>query len=141
MDSAFSHVDYFGRSGESYLDMKEQYPVKECSCSVSEMVEPCVKPQESGNRCDVRWASLTDGKHVVKFTAVDNPFELSVKPYSDTELISMKHRSDVKTTGTYVAVNAFQQGVGTGSCGPYTLDEHCYKADKDHLLRFVVTVE
>ena len=140
-DSSFSHVDYLGRSGESYLDMKEQYPVKECSCSVSDMVEPSVKPQESGNRCDVRWASVSDGKHSVKFTAVDNPFELSVKPYSDTELISMKHRSDEKTTGTYVAINAFQQGIGTGSCGPYTLDGHCYKAADDHLVRFVVTVE
>ncbi len=105
------------------------------------MVEPSVKPQESGNRCDVRRASISDGRHVVGFTAVDRAFELSVKPYSDSELLAMKHRCDEKRTGTYVAVNAFQQGIGTGSCGPYALDEHCYDAAKDHVLRFVVTVD
>jgi hypothetical protein len=121
--------------------MKEQFPVTECTCKVADMVEPSVKPQESGNRCDVRRASVSDGKQFFRFTAVDKAFELSVKPYSDSELIGMKHRCDEKRTGTYVAINAFQQGIGTGSCGPYALDEHCYDAAKDHVLRFAVTVE
>ncbi|MBR6347951.1 MAG: hypothetical protein IKR80_03255, partial [Spirochaetales bacterium] len=140
-DESFDSVSYFGRSGESYIDMKEQFPVTECTCKVADMVEPSVKPQESGNRCDVRRASVSDGKQYFLFTAVDKAFELSVKPYSDSELIGMKHRCDEKRTGTYVAINAFQQGIGTGSCGPYALDEHCYDAAKDHVLRFVISLE
>lgn len=140
-DESFDSVSYFGRSGESYIDMKEQFPVTECTCKVADMVEPSVKPQESGNRCDVRHAEISDGKTAFRFTAVDKAFELSVKPYSDSELIAMKHRCDEKRTGTYVAINAFQQGIGTGSCGPYALDEHCYDAAKDHVLRFVISLE
>ncbi|MBP5552910.1 MAG: hypothetical protein J6X41_05970, partial [Spirochaetales bacterium] len=112
-----------------------------CTCSVSDMTEPNIKPQESGNRCDTRFAEFSDGKVTVRFDAVDKAFELNVKPYSDTELIKMKHRSDEKKSGTYVTINAFQQGIGTGSCGPYTLDEHCYDASKDHVLRFIISRE
>ena len=141
LEPSFDDVAYKGRCGESYVDMKEQFPVRECSCKVENMTEPNIKPQESGNRCDTRYARLSDGKVAVRFTAVDNPFELSVKPYSDTELVGMKHREDEKKTGTYVTINRFQQGIGTGSCGPYTLDEHCYNASKDHILRFIISRE
>ncbi len=140
LDASFSEVCYYGRCGESYVDMKEQFPIMECSCRVSDMTEPNLRPQESGSRFDTRWVEISDGGNIVRFDAVDKPFELSVKPYSDVELIQMKHREDEKCTGTYVTINAFQQGIGTGSCGPYTLDEHCYDASKDHLMRFVITI-
>ncbi|MBO4393187.1 MAG: hypothetical protein J5800_02475, partial [Spirochaetales bacterium] len=141
LDQAFSSVTYRGRVGESYMDMKEQFPIGDRHCSVKEMTEPNIRPQESGNRCDTRFAVLSNGKWKVGFYAVDKSFELSVKPYSDRELIGMKHREDEKTSGTYVTINAFQQGIGTGSCGPYTLDEHCYDASKDYIVRFIITRE
>ena len=138
---SFSKVSYYGRAGESYIDMKEQFPVRKVKCKVSDMTEPNIKPQESGNRCDVRYAELSDGENSIRFTAVDKSFELSVKPYSDVELISMKHREDEHNSGTYVTINAFQQGIGTGSCGPYTMDSHCYDASKDYTLRFIISRE
>ena len=140
LDAGFGDVRYYGRCGESYLDMKDQFPVEECICKVGDMTEPNLRPQESGSRFDTRWAEISDGENIVRFDAVDKPFELSVKPYSDKELIGMKHREDEKCTGTYVTINAFQQGIGTGSCGPYTLDEHCYDASKDYLVRFVISI-
>ena len=141
LDESFNSVKYKGRTGESYIDMKEQFPVEEKTCSVDDMTEPNIRPQESGNRCDTRFAEISDGKATVRFDAVDRSFELNIKPYSDTELLQMKHRKDEKKTGTYVTINAFQQGIGTGSCGPYTLDEHCYDASKDHVLRFIISRE
>ena len=141
LDSSFSEVKYLGRCGESYIDMKEQFPVRECTCRVDEMTEPNIRPQESGNRCDTRYAEFSDGQVRVRFDAVDESFDLNVKPYSDSELLKMKHRCDEKKTGTYVTINAFQQGIGTGSCGPYTLDEHCFDASKDYILRFIISRE
>ena len=141
LDSSFNTVKYFGRVGESYIDMKEQFPVGEVRCKVSEMTEPNLRPQESGNRCDTRYAQLSDGKWKIGFYAVDSSFELSVKQYSDKELIGMKHREDEKISGTYVTINDFQMGIGTGSCGPYTLEQHLYDASKDYLLRFIILRE
>ncbi|MBR4090051.1 MAG: hypothetical protein IKK28_04135, partial [Mogibacterium sp.] len=138
-DSSFDDVEYYGRSGESYADMKDQFPIEQVKCKVSDMTEPNIKPQESGSRFDTRWASVSDGRTTVRFNAVDRAFELGIKPYSDTELLSMTHREDEKRTGTYVTISAFQQGIGTGICGPQTKDEFKYPVKNDYELRFIIS--
>ena len=139
MDSSFDEVTYYGRNGESYCDMKEHTQVETVCCKVEDMVEPNLKPQESGNRCDCTFAAVCDGEDSFAFTAVDKPFELGIKPCSDWELLSMKHREDEVRTGTYVAISAFQMGIGTGSCGPATLPKYCYRAEAEHSLRFIIS--
>ncbi len=138
LGSDFTNVTYYGRNGESYVDMKEHRIIEEVSCKVSDMTEPNIRPQESGNRCDCRWVDISNGNDTVSFVALDNAFELGIKPYSDVELMSMKHREDEIVTGTYVTISAFQMGIGTGSCGPTTRDVYCYPADKDYELKFMI---
>ena len=140
LDEAFDLVDYIGRSGESYCDMKKQFPVREVSCHVADMTEPNIRPQESGNRCDCTEASVSNGKIRVTFKAIDKPFELGIKPYTDRELISMRHRSDEIRTGTYVTIQAFQEGIGTGACGPGVMPEFKYSARKNYELKFLIQV-
>ena len=135
----FDRVEYYGRNGESYADMKEHTQIEHVSCRVSDMTEPNIRPQESGDRCDTRWASVTDGRHTILFTAADEDFDLGIKPYSDRELLEMRHREDEKTTGTYVTISAFQQGLGTGICGPAPSPDVCYDMKSDHILKFVIS--
>ena len=141
LDTAFDLVEYVGRCGESYIDMKDQFPIKHVSCKVWDMTEPNIRPQESGNRCDCTCVSLSDGKRKVTFEAVDAPFELAVKPYSDKELCGMKHRKDEIRTGTYVTIQAFQQGIGTGACGPNIMPEFRFSAKEDYTLKFLILVD
>ena len=141
LDESFDDVTYVGRCGESYCDMKEQFPVREVSCKVRDMTEPNLRPQESGNRCDCSEASFSNGRVRITFRAVDRPFELGVKPYTDQVLISMKHREDEKRTGTYVTIQAFQQGIGTGACGPGIAQEYLYPSNQEYRLRFLISVE
>ena len=138
---SFDDVVYCGRSGESYADMKDQFPIETVSCKVRDMTEPNIKPQESGSRFDTRWASISDGNTTVTFTAVDKAFELGIKPYSDRELLGMKHREDEIRTGTYVTLSAFQQGIGTGICGPQTADEFRHPVSGDYVLKFIITTD
>lgn len=141
LDGAFDAVRYMGRCGESYCDMKDQFPIREVSCKVGDMTEPNLRPQESGNRMDCLWASLSDGKVKVTFEAVERPFELAVKPYTDRALCAMRHREDEVRTGTYVTIQAFQQGIGTGACGPGIMPEFQYSAKQDYTLKFLIRVE
>ena len=141
LEKDFDDVAYFGRTGESYADMNEQFPIGEARCKVKDMTEPNIKPQESGNRCDCAWASLDDGKTRITFTAVEKPFELGVKPYTDQALFTMKHREDEKRTGTFVTIQAFQQGIGTGACGPTVAPQYQYDAQKDYELQFIIHTE
>ena len=140
LDSVFDDVRYTGRCGESYCDMKDQFPIRTVECKVADMTEPNIRPQESGNRCDCTEASVSSGKVTVTFKAVDKPFELGIKPYSDWSLCRMKHREDEKRTGTYVTIQAFQQGIGTGACGPGVMPEYQYSAKKDYTLKFLIRV-
>jgi hypothetical protein len=118
--------------------MAEHTQIEQVSCAVSYMTEPNIRPQESGNRCDCAWAKVSDGQTEFAFVAVDQPFELGIKPYSDWELLAMAHREDEITTGTYVTISAFQMGIGTGSCGPATMEKYCYSAKEEYLVRFII---
>ncbi|MCR5452205.1 MAG: hypothetical protein K6F00_06205 [Lachnospiraceae bacterium] len=137
----FDIVEYQGRIGESYGDMKQQYPIGIVKTTVSAMTEPNIRPQESGNRCDTTWVKISNGKKTYTFRTLDEPFELGVKPYSDAELINMKHRIDEKRTGSYVTLSAFQMGIGTGSCGPATTDEFKYSARNTYELNYIIEIE
>ena len=138
LDESFDEVRYHGRVGETYCDMRDQFVIGDVACRVADMTEPNIKPQESGNRMDCTEASLSDGSCEVSFTAVDKPFELGVKPYTDRALFAMKHREDEKRTGIYVTVQAFQQGIGTGACGPAIMPEFQYGAGEDYELKFLI---
>ncbi len=138
LDSSFDSITYHGRNAESYRDMKEHTQIETVNCRVADMTEPNIRPQESGNRCDCSFVRLGDGKTEFTVTAVDQPFELGIKPYTDEALCSMKHRCDERRTGTYVTVSAFQMGIGTGSCGPATTKEFCFDAAQEYVLRFVI---
>ncbi len=140
LDESFDEVTYTGRTGESYCDMKEQFPIRTVSCRVADMTEPNIRPQESGNRCDCTDAAVSDGETVVRFTAVAAPYELGIKPYTDKALAAMKHQSDEIRTGTYVTIQAFQQGIGTGACGPEIMPEFQYPAKQDYELKFLIRI-
>ncbi len=68
-------------------------------------------------------------------------FELGIKPYTDSALAQMKHREDERRTGTYVTIQAFQQGIGTGACGPGIMPEYLYSARQDYELKFLICVK
>ena len=138
LDEDFWQVEYLGRNDESYVDMKDHAQIDRVVSTVDRMTEPNLRPQESGNRCDCSWTKVSDSTTEFSFTAVGKPFELGIKPYSDGELLKMRHREDEVPTGTYVTVSAFQMGVGTGSCGPETRPEYCYSAKDDHVFQFII---
>lgn len=140
-DESFDNVRYYGRNAESYDDMKDYAPVEVVDCKVSDMTEPNIRPQESGNRSDTRWAALSDDRYEIKFIAVDKAFDLGIKPYSDEELALMRHREDEKRSGSYVSISAFQQGIGTGICGPETAAEFKHDARDDYELKFIISVK
>ena len=105
------------------------------------MTEPYIRPQESGNRSDTRFAAISNGSETYIFEAVGRAFELGIKPYSDRELIQMRHMKDVICSGTYAAVSMFQAGIGSGSCGPIAGDAYQYPMNQDYSFSFLIRKE
>lgn len=57
----FSNVEWYGRGPhESYWDRKAGAPVGRYSGTVSGQFHPYVRPQENGNKTDVRWMALSN---------------------------------------------------------------------------------
>lgn len=138
LDQSYNDVNYFGKVGESYIDMEDQFIIDEVNTTVNKMVEPNIKPQESGNRTNTRNVTISNANNKYSFIAINKPFELGIKPYSDRELINFKHQKDEIRTGTYISLSCFNMGIGTGSCGPSTLTKYRYPMSNEYQFSFII---
>ena len=139
MPAAFSEVTYFGRGERENLpDMKAQSLTGVYTEKIADMHEPYIKPQDNGNRTEVRYLGITDGKAALTVYS-DELFSFSAHNYTESTLVKSRHREDVKNEGTsYISVDSFMRGTGTASCGPDALDK--YKADPSEGLAFNFTL-
>ncbi|OQA74625.1 MAG: Beta-galactosidase [Lentisphaerae bacterium ADurb.Bin242] len=123
----FSRVTWFGRGPhENFRDRNAGAPVGLYTATVEEMHVPYIKPQENGNRTDVRFLVLSSeaAEEKLLVTAPDI-LEFSVSRYSMKELASKKHDSElVKSDCVFLKLDFMQRGVGSVSCGPDTRQEY-----------------
>ncbi|MBR7829974.1 DUF4981 domain-containing protein [Actinospica sp. MGRD01-02] len=117
----YDHVEWFGLGpGEAYRDAANGTRVGRYRASVAELQTPYVRPQENGNRHDVRWARITDAAGDRGLSVLGAPVvDVSVKPWSTRELEAAKHRNELRPDGRiHVHLDHAHQGVGSAACGP-----------------------
>ncbi|NLP47617.1 MAG: hypothetical protein GX345_01575 [Clostridiales bacterium] len=135
LPESFREVEYFGLGEQENLpDLKAHAAVGLYRTNVQAMLEPYIKPQDSGNRTEVRYLKLSDnnGKGLV-FGFSENYFSFSTRPYTQKLLQGATHREDIKDEATTVlSIDGFMRGTGTSSCGPDTLAPYVIDA-KDGL--------
>jgi len=84
-------LDWFGRGPhESYWDRKTSAPIHRYEGSVWDQTYTYVRPQETGNKTDVRWMALSNGK--IGLMAIGAPtFDGSVHQYPYEDLDHVRH--------------------------------------------------
>jgi beta-galactosidase len=119
-------LEWFGRGPhENYSDRKAGAAVGRYRSTVDEQYVPYVLPQENGNKTDVRWFRLEDGRSGVLFRG-DPVFEFSVHHFTPDDLFACTHINEVpRRDEAVVHIDRTQRGLGTGSCGPQTLPAYC----------------
>lgn len=124
LPASLDRVTWFGRGpGEAYPDTGLATWTGRFESTVDELQTPYIKPQENGRRGDVRWATLTDAAG--RGLRIDGRFGLTVRRCTDADLAAAKHRNElVPGDGLWLTIDAGQQGIGTGSCGPGVLPEY-----------------
>lgn len=135
----FENVEYYGRGPvENYSDFKEHSPIGVYECKVTDMAHKYIKPQDSGNRGEVKACSVsTDRSQKLSFFAENKPFCFNANHFTLNQLVKAKHIEDlpdVRTTN--ITVDGFVRGTGSGSCGPIPSKEHLIKFDYAHPLKF-----
>jgi beta-galactosidase/evolved beta-galactosidase subunit alpha len=122
----FETVTWYGRGpGESYADSKQSSLLGRYERDVTELHTPYVRPQANGTRTDVRWATFTDGRGVGLQVTGDSSLDLTAHRYTTDDLEAADHDHELPERDEIsVSLDHAHCGLGTGSCGPATLEQH-----------------
>jgi len=116
IQNEFDQLTWFGRGPhETMLDRKTSGAIGIYSGKVNELIHSYIRPQENGNRTDVRWAALTNEEDIGLFVSDigDTHLSISAWPYSLEDLELAKHTYDLpKREFITFNIDYKQQGVG-----------------------------
>lgn len=129
LPASFEKVSYYGRGkSENYSDFKEHAPIGIYKTDVSSMGHKYIKPQDSGNRGDIRYAEIKNENGKIRFSALGKFFSFNANHFTLGQLKKAKHIEDLPDTDTtFAAIDGFVRGTGSGSCGPIPSKEHLIK--------------
>ncbi|MGH3320542.1 MAG: glycoside hydrolase family 2 TIM barrel-domain containing protein [Streptosporangiaceae bacterium] len=132
---------WYGRGPrDNYWDRKDGYRVSVYTGSVDERFTPYIRPQETGNVTDVRWASLTDGAGKGLVARGMPLLEVGALHYTPWDLEGPRHpyeltRRDEVTLG----LNHRQMGLGgINSWGARPLPKYTLYADTIYSYRYLL---
>lgn len=127
----YNNLEWFGRGHfENYPDRKYAAHFGKYLSTVDKQYFPYIVPQENGNKEDVSWFKLYDNKkYGVHFQNIEKEFAFSAQHFTPEDLTACYHTYDLKMRDNItVLIDCAQRGLGTGSCGPDTLDKYIVKA-------------
>ena len=127
IDKKYSNLQWYGRGPhESYIDRKHSAFFGRYSGTVRDQYYPYIRPQENGNKTDIRWASISDEKGSGVLIYGLPTFNLSVHQYSLDNLTKATHTHMIKDDGpTTVNLDHLVMGLGgDDSWNPRTHKEY-----------------
>ena len=130
LPGAIERVEWFGRGpGEAYRDTRQAARVGRFAASVDELQTPYVRPQENGNRMEVRWATLS-GADGAGLRVEGRPhIDLTARRWTTEDLDAATHTPDLTPRDrVWVNLDHAQNGIGSASCGPGVLPQHRLEA-------------
>jgi len=115
----FENFNFYGRGPwENYSDRNNGAIVGEYSSTVSDQYFPYSRPQHTGNKTDVRWASLTNGDGV-GIAVFGFPYlEVTALHFGENDLDKKSFTEIIRREDIYFSIDARQDGMGGASCGP-----------------------
>lgn len=114
---------WYGRGPhESYVDRKEGARIGVYRSTVDAEYVPYIKPQEYGNKTDVRWAALTDEQGNGLLVVGMPLLEVSAHPFTAHDLAKADHTFELERRPTVTLnLDLAQSGLGSEACGPGVL--------------------
>ncbi|WP_167612026.1 glycoside hydrolase family 2 TIM barrel-domain containing protein [Maribellus sediminis] len=141
----FDNLEYYGRGPqENYIDRNRSAFVGIYDSKVADQYFKYVRPQENGNKSDVRWFELRNengfglrvtGDAPIGFSALHNPIE----DFDMEDMQDYRHTNDiVKRDGVFITTDLKQMGVaGDNSWGARPYKEYSLSA-QDYEFGFTI---
>ena len=124
LPSRYRRIRWYGRGPqECYVDRKRGALVGRYEMDAEDSAFGYLRPQESGNRTDVRWVEFSDGGSGLLFRAVDGgTLDFSARFASREAVAEAWHDRDIqRSEHLHVHVDAGQRGVGGSLPGVLSL--------------------
>ena len=131
----FHNVTWYGRGPEeNYIDRKTGYNVGLYKSTVEDFFVDYIKPQETGNRTDVRWVSMTNDDGIGLLAKASTPMEFNALEYTPEELTNNLHSYMLPESNRVIwRLNYKQMGLGGGnSWGAKPLDKYQIPSNKTY---------
>ena len=116
----FVNIEWYGRGPwENYQDRKTSAFVGDYSGTIIDQYYPYIRPQESGNKTDVRWAKLTrqDGSGIT-IAYTDSLLNIEALPYNPEQLFPGMEKdqthSEELVPDKYIHLDVDLQQMGVG---------------------------
>lgn len=136
MDSSFEVIKWYGKGPfETYRDRNTGAKIGKYSGDVKEQWVPYLRPQECGNKTEVRWAAVEDRSGKGFLFGSGSTFEFNALPYTPFEVEASDHAYKLpQSNRTVVRLIAKQMGVGgDDSWGALPLQEHRLFANREYM--------
>ena len=119
LPEAFRTIDFYGRGPmENYIDRQGAARLGRYTQSVDDQYWGYIRPQESGNKSDLRWWKLTNPDGVGLLVESDAPFEASALPYAmedlDDGVAKEQRHSGSLVKRDFVTLNIASRQMGLG---------------------------
>lgn len=138
----YNNVEWYGRGPwENYPDRKQSAFIGRYKMSLSEMMTEYIRPQENGNRSDVRWFEISSEKNTIRIDGCQ-PLCIRAWDYAEEDL-SVAHPYEINR-GKFVNLNIDLNIHGVGgvnSWGGRTLDEYTIDGNNQYSYSFILTAK
>jgi len=125
--SRFDQMKWFGKGPhETMFDRQTGAAVGQYSLKVQDTIHTYLKPQENGNRTNVRWVTLTDHEgQGLRFTDITgNLLYVSAWPYTMEELDKATHVHELPIREDIITLNIDHRQRGVGGDMPGIANTH-----------------
>ena len=131
-DRRYSLMNYTARGPlENYVDRCEGTFFGNYVLPVDSNLTTYARTQSCGNRMGLRRLDLTDAEGNGIRVLTEGQVDFSVLPYDDRDLINVEHDWELAPSTCNTAhFDYYQKGLGSGSCGPKTLQKYLVPTDK-----------
>lgn len=144
----YNDFTWYGRGPwESYVDRKYDAFIAIHNGKVTEQGFSYGRPQETGNKTDVRWLELKDNKGNIVRIEGSQPLSVSATNNTPDDFDSGKFKKQWHPTDTpprnetILCVDLFQRGVaGTDSWGINPLDEYRFWGNNEYRYSYTISV-
>ncbi len=136
---ALDNFTYYGRGPvENYADRKSGQRVGIYSAPVDSMYTPYTRPQNNGNREQVRWAALT-APYGGMLIIAPRGMSATVSPYTELEIFGTNHTYKLpESRANTVHIDLGMTGLGGSSCGQGGPLEHDRVKASSHRFSFII---